>query len=409
MYFIERLNIKNSLINIVKIIILIYLIILVAIQIGSMKKSLDQLYSSSLLSISELNKANKIYHMNIQNNIYQSINLTITPTQAILDMKKSLPIVKKIWQDYHNNFQHNDKMEYLDYAMLEIDSINNYFEEITVWCTEIKQMQMLSLREVDEKIDNVNIIIQELINYELQIAQEERECVVEKFQNFIYQIIFFLFITTLVIIRYIYFINNKQQLLKEELKKLTSNCQILETLEYNDSLTSLYNRRYFKQIYKEKLKEAKVNNSVIALIMIDIDCFSEYNNLYGYAKGDELLIRLADILKDIISSDDYLFRFNGEAFVILLTQTDETKSIAFTQKISQIIKDKKIEHKGSKIDTILTVSVGMAYLKTDDTTTEYSLISQADKMLSSAKESGRDTTQISKGKDKNETKKLING
>jgi len=398
MYFIERLKINTTVLNILRFISIIYLVILITLQISSMKNSLDELYLNSLLSISKLNEANKIYNINIQNNIHQVMNFTITPTQALLEMQKSLPIVEKIWENYEKNFSYEDKSEYLEYSLLEIREINNYFKEVNIWCSDIEQMQMLSLTDIDNKIAKANIIIQELIRYELEIAQDKRKSVISGFNNFIYQILFLLFIFTIFIIYYIYLIKNKQLLLKEELQKITANCEILDSLEYNDSLTSLYNRKYFNLLYKEKLEIAKKNEEFIALIMVDIDCFSEYNNLYGFNKGDDILITLANILIDISDKNDFVFRFNGEAFVVLLTDTNEEKSVAFTNNILQILRDKKIEHKGSKIDNFLTVSIGMSYSQIDNTTTEYKLISDADKMLFTAKENGRNRAEITKGK-----------
>ena len=398
MYFIERLKINTTVLNILRFISIIYLVVLITLQISSMKNSLDELYLNSLLSISKLNEANKIYNINIQNNIHQVMNFTITPTQALLEMQKSLPIVEKIWENYEKNFSYEDKSEYLEYSLLEIREINNYFKEVNIWCSDIEQMQMLSLTDIDNKIAKANIIIQELIRYELEIAQDKRKSVISGFNNFIYQILFLLFIFTIFIIYYIYLIKNKQLLLKEELQKITANCEILDSLEYNDSLTSLYNRKYFNLLYKEKLEIAKKNEEFIALIMVDIDCFSEYNNLYGFNKGDDILITLANILIDISDKNDFVFRFNGEAFVVLLTDTNEEKSVAFTNNILQILRDKKIEHKGSKIDNFLTVSIGMSYSKIDNTTTEYKLISDADKMLFTAKENGRNRAEITKGK-----------
>jgi len=398
MYFIERLKINTTVLNILRFISIIYLVVLITLQISSMKNSLDELYLNSLLSISKLNEANKIYNINIQNNIHQVMNFTITPTQALLEMQKSLPIVEKIWENYEKNFSYEDKSEYLEYSLLEIREINNYFKEVNIWCSDIEQMQMLSLTDIDNKIAKANIIIQELIRYELEIAQDKRKSVISGFNNFIYQILFLLFIFTIFIIYYIYLIKNKQLLLKEELQKITANCEILDSLEYNDSLTSLYNRKYFNLLYKEKLEIAKKNEEFIALIMVDIDCFSEYNNLYGFNKGDDILITLANILIDISDKNDFVFRFNGEAFVVLLTDTNEEKSVAFTNNILQILRDKKIEHKGSKIDNFLTVSIGMSYSQIDNTTTEYKLISDADKMLFTAKENGRNRAEITKGK-----------
>ena len=391
MYFIEKLQInRDNIFNILKFAIIIYLAFLVIFQIASMKKSLDFLYGNSLISISALNKANAIYHINIQNNIYQSITLNITPTQALLDMKNSLPVVEKIWKDYEKRFQYNDKSEYLEYALLEIGNINNYFKQINRWCSNIENIQKLSLKEIDNEVAKADIIIQELLRYEHLMAQQERNKILLKFNNFIYQIILLLIIGVFFIIKYIYSINNKQLLLKKEFQKIASNCEMLDNLEYRDTLTSLYTRRYFNYIYKEKIYLAKDNKSSIALIMIEIDYFTEYNNSYGFEQGDALLNIIADILKDIIDEkNDFIFKFDSEAFRVLLTQTDEQKTIAFEKKILTKIKLKQIEHKGSKIDKYVTVSIGSAFSKIESTTTEYSLISKADKMLSISKDKNR--------------------
>jgi len=391
MYFIEKLQInRDNIFNILKFAIIIYLAFLVIFQIASMKKSLDFLYGNSLISISALNKANAIYHINIQNNIYQSITLNITPTQALLDMKNSLPIVEKIWKDYEKRFQYNDKSEYLEYALLEIGNINNYFKQINRWCSNIKNIQKLSLKEIDNKVAKADIIIQELLRYEHLMAQQERNKILLKFNNFIYQIILLLIIGIFFIIKYIYSINNKQLLLKKEFQKIASNCEMLDNLEYRDTLTSLYTRRYFNYIYKEKIYLAKENKSSIALIMLEIDYFPEYNSSYGFEQGDTLLNIIADILKDIIDEkNDFVFKFDSEVFRVLLTQTDEQKTIAFEKKILTKIKLKQIEHKGSKIDKYVTVSIGSAFSKIENTTTEYSLISKADKMLSISKDKNR--------------------
>jgi len=391
MYFIEKLQInRDNIFNILKFAIIIYLAFLVIFQIASMKKSLDFLYGNSLISISALNKANAIYHINIQNNIYQSITLNITPTQALLDMKNSLPVVEKIWKDYEKRFQYNDKSEYLEYALLEIGNINNYFKQINRWCSNIENIQKLSLKEIDNEVAKADIIIQELLRYEHLMAQQERNKILLKFNNFIYQIILLLIIGVFFIIKYIYSINNKQLLLKKEFQKIASNCEMLDNLEYRDAITSLYTRRYFNYIYKEKIYLAKDNKSSIALIMIEIDYFTEYNNSYGFEQGDALLNIIADILKDIIDEkNDFIFKFDSEAFRVLLTQTDEQKTIAFEKKTLTKIKLKQIENKGSKIDKYVTVSIGSAFSKIESTTTEYSLISKADKMLSISKDKNR--------------------
>ena len=391
MYFIEKLQInRDNIFNILKFAIIIYLAFLVIFQIASMKKSLDFLYGNSLISISALNKANAIYHINIQNNIYQSITLNITPTQALLDMKNSLPVVEKIWKDYEKRFQYNDKSEYLEYALLEIGNINNYFKQINRWCSNIENIQKLSLKEIDNEVAKADIIIQELLRYEHLMAQQERNKILLKFNNFIYQIILLLIIGVFFIIKFIYSINNKQLLLKKEFQKIASNCEMLDNLEYRDTLTSLYTRRYFNYIYKEKIYLAKDNKSSIALIMIEIDYFTEYNSSYGFEQGDTLLNIIADILKDIIDEkNDFIFKFDSEAFRVLLTQTDEQKTIAFEKKTLTKIKLKQIENKGSKIDKYVTVSIGSAFSKIESTTTEYSLISKADKMLSISKDKNR--------------------
>ncbi|MEA3228914.1 MAG: GGDEF domain-containing protein [Campylobacterota bacterium] len=392
----EDENINRQFIVFIFTVSFIYFTILLTTQIPSMKRNSDMLYSNALIPISELNKADQIYHLKLKNTLALFQSSEITSTQAILEMDNSLLSLEKIWQNYKNNFSY-DEINYLEYALSEIYQLNKKYKAIQKKIETNKQIEPLSLTDLKKDSANIDLIIQKLISDELEIAKNKREKFIDSFNLFRTKIIIVL--SVLVFSTLLYFSVKYKLLFHLSRKKVLLTNTKPKEVEYKDSLTSLYTRRYFNLIFNKKLENAKKNKEYIALIMIDIDYFKEYNNCYGYTQGDKTLLLMAEILKKLTNKkNDFIFRFNGEAFVILSTKTNEMKSLALTNKILQSVKEKQIDHNRSDIDTVLTVSVGMAYCKASAKTTQYSLISQADKMLVKAKENGRNRSAITKGK-----------
>jgi len=94
----------------------------------------------------------------------------------------------------------------------------------------------------------------------------------------------------------------------------------LERLAVRDPLTGLYNRRFFQKVVRREAVRAERYNTALFMLYLDIDFFKEYNDQYGHNAGDELLIRLGELLNSSIRSEvDTAFRFGGDEFTVLLT------------------------------------------------------------------------------------------
>lgn len=109
----------------------------------------------------------------------------------------------------------------------------------------------------------------------------------------------------------------------------------LEDLSFKDSLTMLYNRRFFYEIIENEIAKIKRLNYSVSIISVDINNFKRVNDIYGHIAGDELLISFKDIsLKNIRNKIDYLFRFGGDEFLFLLINSKEEDSKEVINRIN---------------------------------------------------------------------------
>lgn len=164
----------------------------------------------------------------------------------------------------------------------------------------------------------------------------------------------------------------------------------VEYLSITDGLTQLYNRRHFNDIFLQEINRVKRNNKKLVFIMIDVDYFKLYNDNYGHQKGDDVLINIAEVLKESTKrAGDYVFRLGGEEFGILFEIDEEQKGIEFANKIMQNINALKITHEYSH-KSVLTVSLGMAIKDKTNIPDADELYKMVDDALYEAKNTGRD-------------------
>ena len=97
--------------------------------------------------------------------------------------------------------------------------------------------------------------------------------------------------------------------------------QRLALLAQRDSLTNLYNRRHFMVLAESSLQRARSSGAVVSLATIDVDRFKNINDTYGHDVGDQVLQSLAQLLSNQLRDRDYVARFGGEEFVVLLHNT----------------------------------------------------------------------------------------
>ncbi len=173
--------------------------------------------------------------------------------------------------------------------------------------------------------------------------------------------------------------------------KLEEANTALENLSTTDSLTGLYNRRYFDLKFEEQLHLAKRAQTTLSLIMVDVDLFKEINDSYGHVLGDQYLKDIASILKrNLHRSTDIGIRYGGDEFVLMLYDDSIDGVLLIANRIM-----KEVEQISVKMDYIAaekstTVSIGIINTVPGPDTTMTDLIEAADKALYRAKEQGRD-------------------
>lgn len=157
-----------------------------------------------------------------------------------------------------------------------------------------------------------------------------------------------------------------------------------------DPLTGVHNRRSFFAYALQQEKFYKRYGTEFSIIMLDIDNFKKINDEYGHQPGDKVLISLVTLIKKGLRDSDFLCRYGGEEFVILLPRSDESEAYDIAERIRKSVKSNlKIEG----VNTIITVSIGCADLRAPEAGDVDSLILIADKALYYAKNNGRDQSQ----------------
>ncbi len=170
----------------------------------------------------------------------------------------------------------------------------------------------------------------------------------------------------------------------EELFKLINeSVSSLYDAATHDEKTGLYNNKFFENILDMEIEKAGRNEGKLCLLLIDIDFFKKINDTYGHLKADELLKKLANVIRNQIRKSDIAARFGGEEFFIILPGTTLEKAKKLVSRLRRSIKsDKTLKKYG------VTVSGGLTEFKKGDTKKRFK--KRADKALYQAKKSGRD-------------------
>mgnify|MGYP001095214228 CR=1 FL=1 len=171
--------------------------------------------------------------------------------------------------------------------------------------------------------------------------------------------------------------------------QLQENKALLD-ISRTDSLTEVANRRHFDEQMKIELEKSQSVKSDLTIIMLDIDSFKAFNDAYGHEAGDTCLKRVAQSLRDQLSSaNNFVARYGGEEFICLLPHTNEKDAKAMANAICDNIRQLEIAHKDSDTSGYLTVSLGCLTVNGRHTLDARQLISKADTLLYEAKNSGR--------------------
>ncbi len=168
-----------------------------------------------------------------------------------------------------------------------------------------------------------------------------------------------------------------------------NNCMNIKRLESDvalDPLTGCYNRREFDRLIKHHIAAAQRHEKSVSLIMLDIDHFKQVNDTYGHPAGDAVLAQIAAAVRKVIRKDDYLFRYGGEEFVVVLPDTRIRRAIGLAGRLRRILETLEIKLPDGKIIRN-TASFGVSSLKPGWDSDR--LLKEADTMLYRAKSLGR--------------------
>ncbi len=160
---------------------------------------------------------------------------------------------------------------------------------------------------------------------------------------------------------------------------------------HSDSLTELWNHGYFQYLLQAELEKAKITQTPLSLIMLDIDNFKVYNDMLGHQSGDKILKALAALIKNQSRKMDYVCRYGGEEFTIILPQTEKKEAFLIAERIRTDIERYAFVNEEILPNKKLTASMGLSSFS-EDGFSPSELISHSDKALYEAKQKGKNNT-----------------
>ena len=163
-------------------------------------------------------------------------------------------------------------------------------------------------------------------------------------------------------------------------------------LSITDELTGLSNRRCFDTTFEKEFLRASRYSNKLTLVMFDIDHFKSVNDTYGHQCGDFILRQVANAALQTFRKTDTVFRYGGEEFAVILTETDINQSIIPLERFRKTVQTLGLNYQGQEVN--ITVSIGACQL-TSEMATKEEFLQKTDEALYEAKNSGRNKTVLS--------------
>lgn len=187
--------------------------------------------------------------------------------------------------------------------------------------------------------------------------------------------------------------------LESVIEKRTSELRVanekFQELSIKDPLTGLYNRRYFQEQFTLTAKIQARTNQFLSILIIDVDFFKQFNDLYGHVEGDGCLQKIAEtIYNSLPRKSDFCARYGGEEFIVCLPGTDAKGATLVAERMRSNVLSKGIPHAKSSIASVVTVSIGVCVAVDNQAQNLNQLIQNADESLYKAKHSGRNQVCI---------------
>ncbi len=182
---------------------------------------------------------------------------------------------------------------------------------------------------------------------------------------------------------------------KQAFDTLAHQQQELEKLTHIDHLTQVYNRYALDSLLPEAIELASYKQVGTAILMIDIDCFKQYNDSYGHLKGDETLKTVGATIQSWSQSNDLCFRYGGDEFLVFIANVSERECLHRAAQLQDLITSANIPHQSSSVKPFITVTIGIQhYPFIPDQLNSDTFISIADKALFFAKNHQRGSIHL---------------
>lgn len=178
--------------------------------------------------------------------------------------------------------------------------------------------------------------------------------------------------------------------------QLSTNIQKAKKSAATDGMTGLFNRKYFDNFISQQLVKSELQGGNCSLIMLDVDNFKHYNDTNGHQLGDEVLKKVAKIIKDGIRQSDMAARYGGEEFVVVLPGTAKKMAEAIAEKLRSTVESSTFPNEEKQPKGILTASFGVSTYPENGMDVE-TLLKGADHCLYLAKERGRNNVVGAEG------------
>jgi diguanylate cyclase (GGDEF)-like protein len=334
-------------------------------QIDKLKKHIDYIYFGNYVPVLKLYTIEESF---------QDL-IACMKTHKKCDRKPFFKKIKKEWKYYDNSYKANSERKV-------VNSINK-----NVMASLNNKSKISTYKKVIEKIDFLK-------EYEKSVAYKKRHAFLKEYSSMksylFYNMIAVVAVSFVFTFFIIYSIIKKDNQLKILTKKYALDSII-------DSMTKLYNRKYFDKIFDNMPFISNGNNWQTAFVMFDIDFFKQYNDTYGHDMGDMTLKTVASELKSYFNKDyEYVFRLGGEEFGVILFDIDIDILKQCLSDVNKNIESLNIEHKNSKISNVVTISIGAVIYEPHSYISCNKLYKMADECLYKSKQNGRNQYTIYK-------------
>jgi len=275
-------------------------------------------------------------------------------------------------------------------------------EELDKYKVDIAYQQQIIINKEDELLEQEHKLQQlhtDITNSEAHLKRvlfdlgKQSRIIVTKDQTISSQrlLLYLSIAITIIFIIIKYFLWKVISKRKQANKKLSILNDKLYHLATIDSMTLLYNRRHFLESALRVIAQQQRTKTTSAILMLDIDNFKAVNDKYGHAKGDEVIIRVAKVLKDILRDYDIVGRLGGEEFGMYLADCHTDKAMVIAERIRDKIENLIFYYNKDSFQVTISIGVSMVTNKENDLNVA---LKKADKALYQSKKSGRNKVSL---------------